>query len=98
LLLPAWVWALVGWDRALSKRMRNWIWLLAAGIPYYAALWVYASRLEMGCNFIWYQVLALSTGMFSTAGYFLAAVAIALGIRFLAIQSYDNTINKRITL
>ncbi len=72
--------------------MRNGIYLLAAAIPYIAALWIYVSRLGMGRNIIWYQVLALSTGMFFTAGFFLWAAAIALGIRFLAIQFQESTI------
>jgi hypothetical protein len=92
LILPAWIWALVGCGPTLGKRLRNKIWILAAGIPYYAALWVYASRLGMHWNFLWYQVLALSTGMFSAAGYFLGAGALALGIRFLAIQSHESAV------
>jgi hypothetical protein len=88
-VLPAWVWAMVGHSRALSRQLRNGTWIVAAGIPYYALLWMYCSRLGLGWNLIWYQVLALNTGMFSAAGYFLATALMALGIRFLAIQSYD---------
>jgi hypothetical protein len=89
-VLPAWIWAMVGSGQALSGRTRNGIWILAAGIPYYVVLWMYASRLQMSWNFIWYQMLALSTGMFSAAGFFLGTAAIALGIRFLAIQWHHS--------
>jgi hypothetical protein len=90
LLLPAWIWAFAGCSQTVRQRLGNWVWILAAGIPYYAALWMYASRLGMSWNFIWYQVLALNTGMFTAAGYFLGAAAIALGIRFLAIQNHTG--------
>ncbi len=96
LVLSAWIWALVGPGQTLGSRIRNDIWLLAAGIPYCAALWLYAFRLDLSWNFIWYQVLALSTGMFSAAGYFLATAAIAIGIRFLAIQFHDSTLQKEL--
>jgi len=86
LLLPAWIWALVGCGRTRAERIRNVIWILAAGIPYYAALWIYSTRLDMGWNFIWYQVLALNSGLFAAPGFILGTVAVVLGIRFLVIQ------------
>jgi hypothetical protein len=86
LLLPAWIWAFIGCGRTQAERIRNGIWILAAGIPYYAALWIYAARLDLGWNFLWYQVLALSSGLFSLSSYILATAAVALGIRFLVIQ------------
>jgi hypothetical protein len=91
-ILPAWIWALVGNGRQLSERVKNWLWILAAGIPYFLALWIFASRLGMGWSFAWYQVLALNTGLFTTAGYFLGAAAVALGIRFLAIQNHKSRV------
>jgi hypothetical protein len=88
LALPAWIWALVGSHQAWMKRIRNRLWILEAGIPYYAFLWIYARKLQMSWNFIWYQVLALSTGLFSAQGYLLGIAAISIGIRFLAIQTH----------
>lgn len=86
LLLPAWIWALVGCGRTQTERIRNGIWILFAGIPYYAALWIYSSRLDMGWSFIWYQVLALNSGLFAAPSFILGTVAVVLGIRFLILQ------------
>ncbi len=86
LLLPVWIWALAGPAQGMGERVRNGILLFAAGIPCYAALFLNASQVEMSWNFVWYQVLALSTGLYSAAGFFLGTAAIALGIRFVAIQ------------
>jgi hypothetical protein len=86
LLLPSWIWALVGCGRTQTERIQNGIWILVAGIPYYAALWVYSTRLDMGWNFIWYQVLALNSGLFAAPSFILGTVAAVLGIRFLIIQ------------
>jgi hypothetical protein len=94
LMLPAWIWALVGNHHTWEKRLRNSLWILAAGIPYYASLWMYASRQQMSWNFIWYQVLALSTGLFSARGYFLGIAVISIGIRFLAIQTHSGNPQK----
>jgi hypothetical protein len=88
--LPAWIWALAGRGQALSTRILNRVLILAAGIVYCAVLWIYASRLGMSWNFVWYQVLALSNGLFTKTGYFLATAIIAIGIRFLAIQSHNG--------
>jgi hypothetical protein len=90
LLLPAWIWAMAGIRRPGAARAANRILIFAAGIPYYAALLFYGSRLEMGWSFAWYQVLALSNGLFTATAYFLATAMIAIGIRFLAIQSYKS--------
>jgi hypothetical protein len=86
LLLPAWIWVLVGNGRTPAERIRNGILILAAGVPYFAALWIYASRLGMGWNFVWYQVLAVNSGLFSIQGFLLGMVAVVLGIRFLVVQ------------
>jgi hypothetical protein len=86
LLLPALIWALVGNGRTQKERIRNGIWILAAGIPYYAALWIYSVRLDLGWSFIWYQVLSLNSGLFSAHGFMLGAAAVVLGLRFLIIQ------------
>jgi hypothetical protein len=86
LLLPAWSWTAVGLHPKTGKKIRNGLVILAAGIPYYVVLWRYASNLGLGWNFAWYHVLAISTGFFTSTGYFLGSIVIALGIRFLAIQ------------
>jgi hypothetical protein len=91
LVLPSWIWALTGSGRQMNGRAEGWIWILAAGIPYYWTLWFLGSELGLGWNSIWYQVLALSTGLFTAEGYFLWAATIALGIRFLTIQSHSIT-------
>jgi len=85
-LLPAWIWALVENARTRMEQVGNGFLLVAAGVPYYALLGYYAGRLEMGWNFIWYQVLAFSSGLFATSSCLLAAFTVALCIRFLVIQ------------
>jgi hypothetical protein len=89
LLLPAWIWALVGPARARTEQIGNGLLILAAGIPYYAALAFYSSLLGMSWSFIWYQVLAFSSGLFSTSSCFLGVGASVLGIRFLVLQFRD---------
>jgi hypothetical protein len=86
LLIPAWVWALLDRGQSAHRRLLNGICILAAGIPYYAALRIYSSRLGMSWDFIWYQVLSLSTGLFSPTAFYLGMAVFALGIRFLVIQ------------
>jgi hypothetical protein len=90
LLLPAWIWSLAGCPRTWGNRIRNGIWILAAGIPYYAILWMVADRLQLSWNFAWYHVLALATGLFSAQGYLLGIAIISIGIRFLAIQMHQE--------
>lgn len=88
LTLPAWIWAFVVKAETFDKRIRNSILILAAVIPYFAVLWLFASQRGMGWNFLWYQVLAIATGLFSPTAYFLSAAMITIGIRFLAIQKH----------
>ena len=88
LLLPAWIWALAGAGGRLTERVKNWIWIAAAGIPYCLALWILPPEPGIAWNSVWYQVLALSNGLFTSGGYFLGAAAAALGVRFLAIQNH----------
>jgi hypothetical protein len=87
-VLPAWTWAMADPGKTPVLCLR--IMILWTGITYYAALLIYASRLDLGWNFIWYQVIALSNGLFSNAAYFLATTVIAIGIRFLVIQSHGR--------
>ncbi len=91
LLLPAWIWALIKGGQKLGKRLKNGIWIPAAGIPYFAILGMYASRLDTSWNFVWYQVLALNTGLFTGTGFLLGVAAISIGIRFIAIQFRNST-------
>lgn len=90
LVLPAWIWVLAGYGRNIRERVIIAFGIVAAGIPYYLFLWIYASRLQVGWKLIWYQVLALNTGTFTIAGYFLGVAAAALGIRFLVIQFFQS--------
>jgi hypothetical protein len=90
LILPAWIWPLAGRTRSAGIQTMNRSLILASGIVYYAVLWSFASGLSMGWNFIWYQVLALANGLFTRSAFFLATAVIAIGIRFLAIQSRET--------
>jgi hypothetical protein len=90
LLLPAWIWALVGGRRTPGPLALNRLLVLAAGAVYYVVLWLYASRLDMSWHFVWYQVLALGNGLFTKAAFLLSTAMIALGIRFFAIQSHES--------
>jgi hypothetical protein len=90
LLAPAWIWAMVEGSRGIGTRFRNWILIVATGVPYFVFLWLFASKLGMRWNFIWYQIIALSTGLFTESAFFLWAITIALGIRFLAIQLHQK--------
>ena len=89
LSLPCWIWTLVGYSPHREKRILNWIWILAAGIPCCALLWLLAPRFGLSLNLVWYQILALNTGLFSGSGYFLGAFTAALGIRFMIIQMHS---------
>ena len=87
LLLPAWIWGLVGMGKGYGGSAANALWIIAAGIPYYAVLVYYSSSLKLGGKAVWYNILCLSTGMFTLEGFLLAAATIAIGIRLLSIQS-----------
>jgi hypothetical protein len=87
--LPALVWGLVGPGKGVGERAANRILILASGIPYVLVSCSWASRLDLGWKMIWYEVLAIDTGIFSIPGYLLAAVSFALCIRFLVIQSHS---------
>ncbi|MBN2241578.1 MAG: M28 family peptidase [Acidobacteria bacterium] len=90
LTLPCWIWGLTGPGDGWNKRLRHWAWIAAAGIPYFIVPWFLAARNGIDTSLVWYQVLALNTGLFSAAGYFLAAATAALGIRFLTIQLHQT--------
>jgi hypothetical protein len=99
LLLPAWIWTWMGGKASWGKRIGNAVLVAAAGVPCCFVLGMYASKLQLGWNFIWYQVLALSSGLFSAQGYLLGVAALSIGIRFLAIQTHrvENQPSGRIT-
>lgn len=86
LFLPAWIWGTVGLGRRTQWRLINWVLIVAAGIAYYVFVVRLADFLYLGWDFIWYEILALSCGLFTPAAYMLAAVTVAVGVRFLAIQ------------
>lgn len=86
LLLPAWMWGLTDRGRSAGRRVGMCLLVLAAGLPYLVILFMYGSGMQLGWNFIWYQLLALGNGMFTRTGFFVATASVALGIRFMAIQ------------
>jgi hypothetical protein len=90
LALPALVWGLVGPGKGAGEKAANRILMLAAGVPYIMVSISWASRLGLGWKMIWYEILAIGTGMFTAQGYLLAAAAFALCLRFLVIQSHNN--------
>jgi hypothetical protein len=87
LVLPAWIWSLVDRSEGAGPRAANCIWILAAGVVYYMVTAAYAARLGLGWKIVWYEVLAVSTGLFTLPGYLLAAAAFALAIRFVVIHA-----------
>ena len=87
LLLPAWLWTLIGRARSTKGRALAIAGILAGALPCLLVLGRHASDLYLGWNYVWYHALALHNGLFTPAGYFLGALAAALGIRFLAIAS-----------
>jgi len=50
----------------------------------------YAGKLGLGWKIFWYQILAISTGLFTIKGVLVAIATASLGLRFLAIQSYPR--------
>ena len=92
LLFPAMAWSAMGTTfhpnkiNLSLKRIGNFILVLIPMIPAFSALGWLARQLGMGWNFYWYQTLALATGLFSPYAFFLAAITIAVGIRFLVIS------------
>ncbi len=91
LILPAWLWTIVGPGIGPGARAANRLLIVAAGVLYFMLCWSYAARLFLGWKLIWYEVLALSTGMFHFHAFLLSAAIFALGIRFLAIQSFSRS-------
>lgn len=90
LAVPVWVWMLIGVGRGAGGRAANRICIAAAGIPCFMIQALCAARLGLGWKFAWWEVLALSTGIFTLTAFMLAAAAICLGLRFLVIQSQSR--------
>ncbi len=89
LLLPAWLWTLIGRAPSLKGRVLAIAGILAGALPALAVLLRHAHEMYLGSNYVWYYALALRNGLFTPAGYFLGAVAVTLGIRFIAIQGHS---------
>jgi len=86
LSLPAWVWVLAEQGRSLTSRLLRAVLVVVAGLPWYASTVHYSHFLDVGWRIVWFGVLALSTGMFSPAAYFLTAMMVAIGLRLAALQ------------
>ena len=90
LVLPAWIWSMVGIGEGPGGRAANRISILAAGIVYYLVLTSNAGTLGLGWKIFWYEILAVSTGLYAPEGVFLVLAAFGVGIRFLCIQGYTR--------
>ena len=86
LAFPALIWGAVGRGRGAVGRTAAALAILAAGFMFYFLAVFAAIRLDAGWRILWYATLGLSSGMLSWQGYFLAASATALGLRFLSLQ------------
>jgi hypothetical protein len=86
LSLPAWIWVLTGEGRSLASQTLNAVLIILAGLPWYAATVHYSHFLDIGWGMVWFEILALSTGIFSPAAYFLTAMMAAIGLRLAALQ------------
>jgi hypothetical protein len=71
--------------------------IIAAAVPACLAIWWLAGKLGFGWNFFWYQMLALTTGLFSPFAYFAGTAAIAVGIRFIVIRQPPKTPKSRLS-
>ncbi len=86
LLLPAWIWAMLERPRSAPGRLMNLALLLLSIVPWLGVTVYCASLLGIAWKIIWFELLALSTGLFRPAAYLLSAATIAVGLRFLALQ------------
>jgi hypothetical protein len=88
--LPVWVWMLIGMSRGAGGRVANCLMVIVAGMPYFMVEVLSSIRLGLGWKLAWYQLLALSTGMFTLTAFLLASGTIGVGVRFMAIQSQSR--------
>jgi hypothetical protein len=86
LSLPAWIWVLVEKGRCARSRLLKAALILPAGLPWFALTTHYPHFPGVGWPMIWFEILALSTGMFTLVAYFLAAMMVAIGLRLAALQ------------
>jgi len=89
LTFPALIWGAVGRGRSVGARIIGALAIPAAGFVLYAAAFLSERGLGVGVDFLWYAVLGLGNGMLLWQGYFLAASAIVLGLRFLSLQLFS---------
>jgi acetylornithine deacetylase/succinyl-diaminopimelate desuccinylase-like protein len=87
LALPAWMWSLVTEGDEVGGRAANRLAIAGAGIVALFATVYLARMLDLEWRIFWYEILALSTGLFSGKAALLAASTVAVGIRMWAIQS-----------
>ncbi len=84
--LPAWIWVTFERPRTSPARLMNVALLLFSIMPWLAVAVYYAWLLGIGWKVIWFELLALSTGLFRPVAYLLSAATTAVGLRFLALQ------------
>lgn len=89
LAVPALVWSNIKRGRSLAARLAGALAILAAGLMLYVAVSLAGRNPGMGIDAVYDAVLGLSNGMFRWQGYFLAASAVVLGLRFLTLQITD---------
>ena len=86
LTLPAWIWVLTDRGRSMTHRLLKAALVVGAGLPWFALTAYYSRFMDVGWKMVWYEILALSTGMFSPAAYFLTGIMVAIGLRLVALQ------------
>jgi len=88
LTFPALVWGAVGRGRSIGARLAGAAAILAAGFVFYAVAILSERSLAVraGWDVVWYAALGLSNGMLQWQGFFLAALTLVLGLRFLSLQ------------
>ncbi len=86
LTLPAWIWVLTDRGRSVTHRLLKAALVIAAGLPWFALTVCYSRFLDVGWRIIWYEILALGTGLFSPTAYFLTGIVVAIGLRLVALQ------------
>jgi len=92
LAFPALLWGAIGRGRSVGGRIAGALMILAAGFTFYIMAVFAASSLDAGWRLLWYATLALSSGMLQWQGYFLAASATVLGLRFLSLQFSNSEV------
>jgi hypothetical protein len=86
LTFPALLWGAIGQGRSAGERAAGAVVIPAAGFMFYGVAIQAAKSLDAGWRILWYATLGLSAGMLQWQGFFLAASAVVLGLRFLSLQ------------